>query len=567
MESTAPPSSTEPGDHPRRLPLHGARVQDHPVRIQAHLHAQPGQGQVRQLPPEQLRQLVDQVQSRAHRALRIVLPYLGVTEAGEHLAAHGQGEAAAVPPDDLVAFPVEVRLQLSQVLRIQPPRQPGEARELAGEQHQPPELPRHRPRLLGAGPGEARPQLVQLPPQPERRGEASGRVLGQRGGQEGLHLPWHLRVARAHRRHRLLGHHPLAQLREGDAREGQLPGEHLVEHHPGRPHIRPRILEPGPPLLRRHVPRRARPSQVRDTPVAGRQQVRQAEVQQLHRPRWGEEDIARLEVSVDEAALVRVRQPPGDALQHLQRAPYFQPSPFQQCRERLALQALHHQEGQARLVGNVPPLGHVEDADDVLVVQPGNRPGLSQRFRLEARARQEELERYFTLKRLVPGAKDLTHAPAAHPREDVIPAAIRAPKLLAREREDVQWLGPTQFLQDGVPEVRGSRRGPPPTRGQAFVLSFLGGVPAHPCSRRRAPSFGQRSAQKVGGGSTGCDAVGRAAWGRGPRARARFSTPGRTASHLAAERGRRQEAVAALEPCPSPGGALEAWSHEALRDS
>ena len=58
-----------------------------------------------------------------------------------------------------------------------------------------------------------------------------------------------------------------------------------------------------------------------------------------------------------------------------ERAPQLQLAlPLQHLRERLALQTLHHEEGDGGLTRSSPPLGHVEDADDVLLVQPRDAP-------------------------------------------------------------------------------------------------------------------------------------------------------------------------------------------------
>ena len=136
-----------------------------------------------------------------------------------------------------------------------------------------------------------------------------------------------------------------------------------------------------------------------------------------------------------QAPLVRVRQPRADALENLQRPPHLHPPPLQQRGERLSLQALHHQEGHARLLRNALPLGHVEDADDVLLVQPRHRPRFGQGLRLEARTRQQELERHLAPQRLVSRAEHLAHPPAPHPLAHLVPPSVRSPEHLPGQRQ------------------------------------------------------------------------------------------------------------------------------------
>ena len=75
-----------------------------------------------------------------------------------------------------------------------------------------------------------------------------------------------------------------------------LPGEHLPQHHPRRPDVRPLVDDRPRRLLRRHV--RRRPGAARPL---GPEQVRQAEVEQLHPPVLADEDVGRLQIPVQHA--------------------------------------------------------------------------------------------------------------------------------------------------------------------------------------------------------------------------------------------------------------------------
>ena len=118
--------------------------------------------------------------------------------------------------------------------------------------------------------------------------------------------------------------------------------------------------------------------------------ARDAEVENLQPPVLIHHQIGRLDVAVNDAGLVRVRQPRAQLrhqlqlLRHRQRRP-----PLDLLRERLAPDVLHHDERRAL------ELAGVVDVDDVGVVQRGQRPGfageaLAEIARIEGRVQQLE---------------------------------------------------------------------------------------------------------------------------------------------------------------------------------
>jgi hypothetical protein len=108
--------------------------------------------------------------------------------------------------------------------------------------------------------------------------------------------------------------------------------------------------------------------------------------------------------------------------------------PPQHVRERLAVQALHDEEGHGGLARPSTPLGDVEDADDVLVVELRDGPRLPQAHAGQLLAREEELERHHALQLLVPGPEHLAHGALAQRFDDLEPATVRAPQPLPGEQ-------------------------------------------------------------------------------------------------------------------------------------
>jgi hypothetical protein len=138
--------------------------------------------------------------------------------------------------------------------------------------------------------------------------------------------------------------------------------------------------------------------------------VRQTEVHHLHAARLGEEDVAGLQVAVEEPGAVGVGQRPGNLDAHVHDLVHRHRSARQAAGQGLALEELEHQ------VRSGLALAVVEDRDDVLVLEPRRRLGLLQEHRVELAgpdARAHRLEGHRTAQVPVAGLED--HAEAAAP--------------------------------------------------------------------------------------------------------------------------------------------------------
>ena len=103
------------------------------------------------------------------------------------------------------------------------------------------------------------------------------------------------------------------------AGERRLARDQLVEHAAERVEVGARRHLAAERLLRRHVRDRADEHAVHRQPRL-LERDGEPEVADLGRAVGGEPDVAGLEVAVDDAVRVRVREPAADALRDLQRA-------------------------------------------------------------------------------------------------------------------------------------------------------------------------------------------------------------------------------------------------------
>ncbi len=132
--------------------------------------------------------------------------------------------------------------------------------------------------------------------------------------------------------------HPGERLGHRVALEQAPAGEHLEEHHPERPDVRPLVDREALRLLRRHVGRgpqhhshlrrserqrrRRRELRGRSRPRGGTRRVhrlRQSEVEDFDFPFYGSFDVLRLEIPVDDPLLMRLFQGLGDLARQRQR--------------------------------------------------------------------------------------------------------------------------------------------------------------------------------------------------------------------------------------------------------
>ena len=145
------------------------------------------------------------------------------------------------------------------------------------------------------------------------------------------------------------------------ARERNLAAGHLVEDHAEREDVRPRVGLLAPHLLRRHVERRPQNGAHLRHGAAG-ERLGEAEVGQVRRAGRVEHDVLRLQVAVDDALLVRRREPLAD-LTEQREEPRQRKAPLalEHALEVLALDVLHRQ------VPDPVVLAEVVDAKDVPV--------------------------------------------------------------------------------------------------------------------------------------------------------------------------------------------------------
>ncbi len=195
------------------------------------------------------------------------------------------------------------------------------------------------------------------------------------------------------------------------ARERRLAGEALEEDRSDGEEVGARVeLLVSARLLGGHVARRSDQRSGAGHRRVGRGQTgeaRDAEVEQLDPcdVSVGQKEVGRLDVTMDDAALVRLRQRGGDAraqldgLEHRER-------PFDQTiRERLALEPLHRDEVFAALALSV---GDV--ADDPRVVEPRQQHRLAgEALRVGLGLDVEPLDRDPGAGLQIEGGKDRAH--------------------------------------------------------------------------------------------------------------------------------------------------------------
>ena len=249
--------------------------------------------------------------------------------------------------------------------------------------------------------------------------EPLGRVLRQRLEHDRVERRAHLRVDRA--RYRRLLADLLHRDRDGVvAVERDAPAEHLEEDDPDRVDVgRRRDLHPlrllGAEVLG-GAHHRAGPG---DLGAAG---AGDAEVGDPDPPVAVDQDVHRLQVAVDDPVLVRERGGGEHLARHLDRLLDLEPL-VDQLAQRGALDQLHR-DVVAVLVGAA-----VEDADDVLVLQPRRRRRLAaeplDELGVAGEVLVQELERDVAAELGVAGAPDVGHAAGAEPALQPVAAVDR----------------------------------------------------------------------------------------------------------------------------------------------
>ena len=215
------------------------------------------------------------------------------------------------------------------------------------------------------------------------------------------------------------------------AQERRPPGQRLEQRHAQRVEIRGGADAGAGDLLRRHV--RDRADQAAGLGLPEVDQVRGAEVAELGVAGGVEEDVGRLDVAVDDAALVRGVErreqleghaPPGRRRQRaMRREPLGQ---------RAAGHQLEHEQAE--------PLVHVVQRDDVGVAQPARGLGLAREAEVRlalgagrARADGQQLDRDVLAEQRVVRQVDAAHRARAQQLEHA-EAAAQQIRLVRRAR-------------------------------------------------------------------------------------------------------------------------------------
>src|ERR1700693_3735249 len=148
------------------------------------------------------------------------------------------------------------------------------------------------------------------------------------------------------------------------AGEGQVAREHFVEDGPQGVDVGAHVASPAADLLGRNVVGRAdRARETQPCEPARRLIERDAEVDDLHLPRWRHQDVLGLQIAVNDAAIVHVRERLADLLRNGQSARHRQGMLlFQHRAQALALDQLH---------GDVHPalVARLEEPDHVGMVE------------------------------------------------------------------------------------------------------------------------------------------------------------------------------------------------------
>ena len=205
------------------------------------------------------------------------------------------------------------------------------------------------------------------------------------------------------------------------ARERGLAREALVQHEAQRVEVGPAVEREAEDLLGRQVLRRAHHHVLgREVLVAALHGLGDAEVRQLHAALGGDEDVARLDVAVDETGLVGVVERGGHRSPDHERLVDAQPPGLvQEVAQRAPGDQLHDHRSPA--VG----LDGVVDADDVRVVQPGGGDGLPPEAldhdRVVGQGCLEQLDRDLAIERRVGGHPHLAHAAVSQSPIETVP--------------------------------------------------------------------------------------------------------------------------------------------------
>ena len=287
-----------------------------------------------------------QLQRGQDRAQVVVFVGRRDAEDGDDLVADGLIDQAAVLPDDVdrdIAHPRDQLLGL-------PRRQAIDERRIVGDdgdEHRCAAPFSRRHLLRGArrssrvtGGGRRR-QERQLGGQTRHRRVSLVRRLGERPRQDAIDARRHVGIRRR-RQMRFLRQDGLHDGVRVVTLEGAPAGQHFVDDNAERPDVGPAVERPGAGVLRTHVSHRSRERlRVRARRLLN---LRDPEIEDLHRPVGKDHDVRRLDVAMDDARLVGVSKSACDLERKGQRLTERQAAAIQSRLERFTVIEGHGEE-------------------------------------------------------------------------------------------------------------------------------------------------------------------------------------------------------------------------------
>ena len=235
-------------------------------------------------------------------------------------------------------------------------------------------------------------------------------------------------------------------------------GHHLVEHHPQRPDVHARAGVLAVELLGGHVGRGAhRHAGAGDAGLID--ELGDAEVDQLHPPVRGHDDVGRLDVAMDDPPLVGTGQAGGDLFGDRDRLGDRQRSARDPVAQRLPLAESHDDEQ-----GAVDGLVDLMDRADVRMIERRCGLGLADEAPLGflggAALMGQELERHRPVELQIDGLVDHPHAASPQAIEDAVvgdrAADHRVFRARARSSSNSSWNPSTILVPSCCPSGRAS---------------------------------------------------------------------------------------------------------------
>ena len=210
---------------------------------------------------------------------------------------------------------------------------------------------------------------------------------------------------------------------------GHIAGEHLVKQDAEAVQISAGVYVLAANLLWTHVARSADGQAGAGHPGGAAQGFGDAKVGQHRAAVFAEQDILRLDIAMNNAAMVRVVQGFGDGAGHRHRL-------FQ--RQTLADALLQRAAGQIlhRQIINALVRGDVVDRDDMRIAELGDDPAFPQEtlgeFFISGQNRLDDFQRDMTMQRLLQGEIDNRHAALAEFALNLIAWNVHVQVLLLR---------------------------------------------------------------------------------------------------------------------------------------